>query len=191
MKRLIFLFLIVSTASCKNSKQAATATEDKFIIEKLAEMNSEEIRKIYSDATITEDIGDFEEGTERRPYTVLFPNTPDEIQITWNDPERTKINDIRFSEDGKWKSTTGIKVGTSLEELNRLNKTPVSFYGFGWDYSGAVAFNNGKLENSKLRIFLGSGKSIPEKFYGDQIVKATPEEIKSMDLKVQTFIYKN
>ena len=190
MKKISILFLILIAASCKNTKQATTAPLDKFIIEDLAEMDSDEIKKSYPEANITEDIGEFEEGTERRPYTILFPDTENEIQITWNDKERSKINDIRFSEDGKWKSSTGIEIGTSLEELNRLNGKPVSFYGFGWDYSGAVVFNNGKFKDSNLRVFLASDKSFPEKFYGDQIIKASPEEIAALDLKVQTLIYK-
>lgn len=184
------MFLILIAASCKNTKQATTAPADKFVIEDLAEMNSEEIKQQFPEANIIEDIGEFEEGTEKRPYTVLFPDTPDEIQITWEDMERTKINDIRFSKEGKWKSSTGIKIGTSLEELNQLNGKAVAFYGFGWDYSGAVVWNNGKYENSNLRIFLASEKSLPGKFYGDHIIKASPEEVEALNLKVQTLIYK-
>lgn len=190
MKKLSILFFILIAASCKNTKQVTTAPEDKFVIEDLAEMNSEEIKKQFPESNITEDIGEFEEGTESRPYTVLFPDTADEIQITWDDMERTKINDIRFSGEGKWKSSTGINIGTRLEELNQLNGKPVSFYGFGWDYSGAVVFNDGKFEDSNLRIFLASEKSLPGKFYGDQIIKASAEEIAALDLKVQTLIYK-
>lgn len=190
MKKLSILFFILIATSCKNTKQVTSGPKDKFIIEDLAEMNSEEIKKLYPEANIFEDIGEFEEGTERRPFSVLFPETPDEIQITWNDMERTQINDIRFNGDGKWESSSGIKIGTSLEELNRLNEKSVSFYGFGWDYSGAVDFNDGKFENSNLRIFLDSEKSLPEKFYGDEIIQASPEEIAALDLKVQTIIFK-
>lgn len=190
MKKLSILFFILIAASCKNTQQVTTAPADKFIIEYLAEMNSEELKKRFPEANIIEDIGEFEEGTERRPYTVLFPDTADEIQITWDDMERTKINDIRFSEEGKWKSSEGIKIGTSLEELNRLNGKEVSFYGFGWDYSGAVVWNNGKYEDSNLRIFLASEIEPAEKFYGDHIIKASPEETEALKLKVQTVIHK-
>src|SRR5690606_24264217 len=142
MKKFILLFLILGIVSCKGSKQSTTSNMDLFAVENLAGMNSEDIRKNYTDANINEDTGMFEEGTEERPYTTLYGGTPDEIQITWADAQRTKIYDIRFTGDGRWKSQTGIKVGTTYEELNQINGKKISFYGFGWDYSGAVMWND-------------------------------------------------
>ncbi len=190
MKKLIFLITILGVVSCKGSKQTTTRPVDLFVVEHLAGMNSEDIRKNYTDTSINEDVGMFEEGTEERPYTTLYSGTPDEIQITWADSQRSRIYDIRFTEEGKWRSNTGIKVGTTYEELNRLNQKEISFYGFGWDYSGAVVWNEGKLEDSKIFVFLAPENSIPSNFYGDHIIKATPEEIAALGLKVNTFLYK-
>lgn len=192
MKKLILLFVILGTVSCKSTKQTTTPTvsKDNFIVENLLELNAEEIRKKYSDANIKEDAGMFDEGTEELHYTILYGDTPNEIQITWKDAGRTEINDIRFTTAGKWQSSTGIKIGTTYDELNSLNEKPVSFYGFGWDYSGAVMWNDGKMENSSLRVFLAPEKEPQPKYYGDHIIKASPEEIKNMNLKVQTIIYK-
>ncbi|MGA8853946.1 MAG: hypothetical protein WB492_07205, partial [Christiangramia sp.] len=69
-------------------------------------------------------------------------------------------------------------------ELNKMNGKKISFYGFGWDYSGAVDWNGGKLEKSGLRVFLTPGNDPSNKFYRDKIIKATPEEIEALDLKV-------
>lgn len=192
MKKLILLLVIICLASCK-SKGTATSeiiSKERFVIEELAGKSADAIRKIYADANIREGAGMFEEGTEERAYTILFPDTPNELHITWENEERTKMYDLRFAENGNWRSSGGIKVGTSYEELNSLNEKPVSFYGFGWDYSGAVIWNGGKLEDSKLRIFLAPAISPQGKFYGDHIIKATPEEIAALNLKVQTVMYK-
>ncbi|QED38693.1 hypothetical protein FK178_13645 [Antarcticibacterium arcticum] len=199
MKKLIVLICILIFASCKSSKSSGTSEDvvssgnsvksDRFLIENLSEMNSEAINAAYSDANITEDVGIFDEGTEERAYTILYPNSPDEIHITWEDADKNKIYDIRFSESGKWRSSTGIKVGTTYNELNELNEKEVSFYGFGWDYSGAVNWNDGKFEDSNLFVFL-EAKNIPGKFYGDHVIKASPEEIALMDLKVKTIMFK-
>lgn len=190
MKKIILLIIILGVVSCKVSKNASTSSKDLFVVENLAGMNSEDIKKNYADAGINEDIGIFEEGTGERPYTTLYSGTPDEIQITWADNARTKIYDIRFTEEGRWRSNTGIKVGTTYEELNRINGKEISFYGFGWDYSGAVIWNDGKLEDSKVFVFLGPKNSIPGSFYGDHIIEATPEEIAALDLRVNTLLYK-
>ena len=189
MKKFILLLLIIGVASCKSTKQPTAAKVDLFVIENLSGMTSEEIKTNYTDANITEDIGVFDEGTEERPYTTLYTGTPDEIQITWEDAGRTRIHDIRFSNSGKWRSNTGIKIGTNYKELNQINGKEISFYGFGWDYSGAVVWNGGKLENSNLFVFLESN-NIPGNFYGDNIIEATPEEIDQMNLKVSTILYK-
>lgn len=192
MKKLILLFAILGIVSCKSTKPTTTpaALKDNFVVENLLKLNAEEIRRQYSDANIKEDVGIFDEGTEELHYTILYPETPNEIQITWTDAERTEINDIRFTTAGNWESTTGIKIGTTYEELNELNEKPISFYGFGWDYSGAVMWNDGKMENSNLRVFLAPEEEPQPKYYGDHIIKATPQEIKDLNLKVQTIIYK-
>lgn len=191
MKKVILLIIILGIVSCKGSKQTATRNIDLFVVENLAGMNSEEIKKNYSDANIIEDTGVFDEGTEERAFTTLYSGTPDEVQITWADANRSKVYDIRFTEAGKWKSQTGITIGTSYEELNRLNGKQISFYGFGWDYSGAVMWNDGKLEDSKIFVFLSPNNSAGgNKFYGDHIIQATPEEIAALNLKVSTILYK-
>lgn len=192
MKKLIIFFVLLGIVSCKSTKQTTTTavSENNFIVENLLQLNAEEIRQQYADAGIKEDVGMFDEGTEELYYTILYGGTPNEIQITWTDAGRTEINDIRFTTAGKWQSSTGIKIGTTYEELNALNEKPVSFYGFGWDYSGAVIWNEGKLEDSNLRVFLAPEQEPQSIYYGDHIIKATPEEIKKMNLKVQTIIYK-
>lgn len=190
MKKIILLIIILGVVSCKGTKKTSAGKVDLYVVENLAGMNSEDIRKNYTNANINEDIGMFEEGTEERPYTTLYSGTPDEIQITWADAQRTKIYDIRFTENGKWRSNTGIKIGTTYEELNQLNGKKISFYGFGWDYSGAVMWNDGKLEKSKVFVFLSPDGQAENNFYGDHIIEASPEEIAALNLKVKTILYK-
>lgn len=188
MRKIFVLLLVIGITSCKSTKRA---TEDKFVLENLSSLNAEEVNRRYADANLREDVGVFEEGTVEMPYTILYPDTPNEIQITWKDNSRSQINDIRFSDSGNWRSNSGIKVGTTYEELNRMNGKDISFYGFGWDYSGAVMWNDGKLEDSNLRVFLAPDGDIENKFYGDHVIEASQEEIREMDLKVQTIIYKS
>ena len=182
--------MVLSLASCSSTKNTTSVTLDKFVIENLIRFNSEKIKEKYPDANVYEAIGVFEEGTEELPYSVLYPDTPNELNITWADATRTQIYDIRFSIGGDWRSSTGIKIGTTYEELNELNGKPISFYGFGWDYSGAVVWNDGKFEKSKLRVFLSPEKEPNSNFYVDYIIKASPEEIADMNLRVESIVYK-
>jgi hypothetical protein len=184
MKKFVVLIAVLTLAACGNKN----ISKDRFTAENLKGMNAEELAEIYPEANIYEDTGMFEEETVERAFSVLYPDTPNELHITWKEDDRSEIRDIRFSNDGKWKSKEGIEIGTTYEALNKLNKKEISFYGFGWDYGGAVMWNEGKMENSGVRVFLAPKGEVADKFYGDRIIKASPEEIKGLNLKVTSIM---
>ncbi|AVR45010.1 hypothetical protein C7S20_06845 [Christiangramia fulva] len=188
MKKVIALLAIVALAACNSSKKASFEEAKKFSVENLGEMNNSQIKEFYPDANIEEGTDMMEEGTLELAYTVLYPDTPDELLITWQSPEKTNIKRIHFSEDGRWTTDSGVKIGTTYERLNKMNGKTISFYGFGWDYSGAVDWNGGKLEKSGLHVFLAPNAGNVQDYYGDHIIKATPEEIKNLDLKVASIM---
>lgn len=187
MKKLMLAFTLLSLIACGGSKNV----KSDYAVEKLVQYDADALRNNYSDANIKEGTDMFEEGTEERPYSVLYPGTPDELTVIWKDDSKNNVYEIRFSGEGKWHSKEGIKVGTTYDELVALNSGPISFYGFGWDYSGAVLWNGGKLENSKVKVFLSPEGDPPSEFYGDHVIKASPEEIDDLNLKVSTVILRS
>ncbi|MCH4822673.1 hypothetical protein ML462_05755 [Gramella lutea] len=184
MRKILIILAVVLMAACNSTKKGTSGSSSKFNIENLGKMDSEDLSRNYPDANIEEGTDMFEEGTEERPFTILYPGTENELHITWQDKDRKDIHDLRYSSNGKWRSETGVNIGTTYAELNKMNGKKVSFYGFGWDYSGAVDWNGGKLEKSGLRVFLKPENKPDNKFYGDKIIEATPEEIETLDLKV-------
>ena len=189
MRKFLILGLILLAAGCKSKKTGSTAAE-KFQVETLAEViATNNLKSVYPDAQISEGTDLFEEGTVERAYSILYPGTSDELLITWEDGARTKIHQLRFDKNGRWKTKNNIRVGTTYDELVRLNGNSIKFYGFGWDYSGAVDWNGGRLANSNVRVFLKPENSPSAKFIGDRIVEATPEEIEALNLKVQAVLY--
>lgn len=187
MRKIIFLFLLMGIVACKSRNISADSAE-KFKVENLADVISQNnMEQVYPEANMTEGTDFFEEGTVERPYSILYPNTPDEILVIWADDARSKVHQIRFENNGRWKSATGIKIGTGYAELEKMNG-PFKFYGFGWDYSGAVDWNGGKLANSNVRVFLAPTNTPNTKFYGDQIIEASREEIEELNLTVKTIL---
>ena len=184
MRKIILIAAVLLMAACNSAKKGTSTGTAKYTVENLGKMSAADIQKNYPDANIEQGTDLFEEGTDERPFTILYPGTDNELHITWQDKNRTEIHDLRFSNNGKWNSETGVNIGTTYEELNKMNGKKVSFYGFGWDYSGAVDWNGGKLEKSGLRVFLTPAKEPSNKFYGDKIIEASPEEIEELDLKV-------
>ncbi|MBZ9728179.1 hypothetical protein LB467_00630 [Salegentibacter sp. JZCK2] len=189
MKKLSLIIVVLTLAACGSSN--SKMSKDKFVAENLTDFDAEELNENYPDANMYEDSGLFEEGSVERAYTVMYPDSPDELHVTWKTEEREEIFDIRFSEKGKWKSAEGIEIGTPYEALNQINGKEISFYGFGWDYGGAVMWNDGKLENSNLRVFLAPEGEVADKFYGDRIIEASEEEIEKLNLKVTSIMLMN
>lgn len=190
MRKFLILGLILLAAGCK-SKKIDSASAEKFQFESLAQIiAANNLEEVYPEAEINEGTDLFEEGTVERAYSILYPGTADELLITWKDNDRTRLHEMRFDKNGRWQTRDGIKVGTTYDELVQLNGNSIRFYGFGWDYSGAVDWNGGKLADSNIRVFLAPKNTPSNKFIGDQIIEATPEEIEELNLRVQAVMYR-
>jgi len=192
MKKLILIGVLCVLISCKGKKHTTevTTSPKNFEVERLAKTNSTDaLQRNYPDANLKEGVGLFEEGTVERAYTILYPNTKNEIHIIWETPERKSVYQVYFSKDGDWKSEKAIAIGTTYVELIARNGKPIKVYGFGWDYSGAVDWNGGKLENSKLQVFLKPATTPKPKFYGDGIITPNEAELKELNLTVGQIIY--
>lgn len=89
----------------------------------------------------------------------------------------------------KWQTSSGIMIGTSLDEIERINKGIFKLTGFGWDYPGrTVSWGNGVLP-IQLQLDLRPGTEVSDdKFMqvlGDGYFESSNEVIKSMNLKVK------
>jgi len=86
----------------------------------------------------------------------LFPGTSSEASILYPGG-KADIRDMQITIDftaTDWVAAqTGVTIGTSLEELVKINGGPFRFYGFEWDYGGAVVdWLDGALEDYRIRI---------------------------------------
>ena len=190
MRKFLLLLMVFGILSCKSHRLTANS-EEKFQLENLSKVISKNnIQDIYPDANVAEGTDLFEEGTAERPYTILYPNTSDEILIVWQDDSKTTPEQIYVDREGRWTSKKGIKIGSSYEDLEVINNGPIKFYGFGWDYSGAVDWNDGNMKDSNVRVFLAPKNAPPKNFYGDHIIEEDPEKIINLELKVRAIVYK-
>ncbi|MGH7500545.1 MAG: hypothetical protein ACREL7_02195 [Longimicrobiales bacterium] len=71
--------------------------------------------------------------------TVVFPETPDAIEVTWTDRSHVRPASASIQEPrSRFATESGVRIGTTLEQLAGLNGGPISFTGFGWDYGGTA-----------------------------------------------------
>lgn len=189
MRALLLLGCVFLLISCKSNELTANSPE-KYDLEVLAKVISDnKLDQIYPSSNKSEGTELFAEGTEERSYTILYPNTQDNCLIIWADKERTKLHQIYVEKESRWRSSTGIRVGSSYDELEEINGGPLKFYGFGWDHSGAVDWNKGGLEKSKIRVYLAPQIAPPKDFYTDRLITTTDDEIDAMKLKVRAIIF--
>jgi hypothetical protein len=191
MQKIYLLLLILTCVACGNRNITADSAE-KYEVESLTRViEQNNLQEVYPDAQIAEGVDTFEEGTLERPYSILYPETPDQLLIIWQDETKRRPYQIYFEHEGKWKSKTGLAIGSTYEEVEHINDGPIKFYGFGWDYSGAVDWNDGKMEASNIRVFLAPVNAPPKNFYGDKIIEADPEEILNLKLVVRAVVFHN
>jgi hypothetical protein len=121
-----------------------------------------ELRERYGAAAIDTSRIQLGEG-ESTPGTVLYPgDSLRRAEIIWQDtvsrrrPSRVILRGIQ----SKWQVGRGISLGTSLQELERLNGRPFTLAGFGWDYAGVITdWEGGALDTALtgIKLYLDPG----------------------------------
>lgn len=117
---------------------------------------------------------------EESMATILFPKSPDQVEIAWkNEEERKGVGSIthyafydnendRLINSSRWKTASGISLGTTLTMLNELNGKPFIFTGFGWDYGGTITnWQGGNLENFNMSVHIGISDFLNESANND------------------------
>lgn len=198
---LMFLITIFLFASCnektkkendptfkvekKENTSSEEATNDKAIsIEKIAEMaNNGTLSKNFSDSEIKKKNRLINEGTDNVSTIVLNKDSANEVLIDFETKDSIKVYRVTVEgRENKFQSEAGVKTGMSIDELNSLNQKSVDFFGFDWDYGGAVQFNDGTLEKKKLFVYLKTDDKYGKEFIGD--TPHTPEEAKAANLNL-------
>lgn len=103
--------------------------------------------------------------------TKIYSNTPREIVVSWQtDKFHTAIAGLDFyQENSPYQTIDSLKVGSTLEQLVKVNGKRINFYGTGWDYGGIVtSYNNGQFHKSNIFFFLNSRDDASDDVIGDR-----------------------
>ncbi len=154
----------------------------------------EDLKNIFGEKNITTEKKFEEEGTKEVIRTFVFKGEKNEIMLGWN--EKNNIKKVDFvkiigKEGTDWKTQEGITIGTSIDELNKLNGEPFEFYGFAWDFGGRIInWGNGKLAKQKgMEIFLRMEKQTEgsNRYLGDKKLKSDEPDLVNFGVKVAVF----
>ena len=129
---------------------------------------------------------------EENPGAILFKGTQNELELFWNPtfyPPRPSF--ARISKDStQWKTLTGVSIGTTISELEKINGKPFYFYGFEWDYAGLViSWDEGRLSDYLIVALIpGNFDALTTDFYGDVKFRSDDPKLKSLELKVGSMV---
>ena len=146
----------------------------------------DDIARLYGAANVERRVIPGPEGVGQFDVSVIYPDTDNELRVYWDKNEygkRPSWVSIR-KHNSEWKTLYGIKIGTSLAELNRLNGRPFKFLGFNWDYGGSVKrdWEGGVLGTIvPASLVLRSAKNLPRKYQGDKILSSDDEDLLQPD----------
>lgn len=122
------------------------------------------------------------------PGTLLSPGTANEVEIAWADKERTQVAFARIRHPGsQWRTLAGVRIGTTLKELEAIAGRVLTFGGFGWDYGGGLQW---KERDGSLGLQLGTdlAAKVPDvhgaEIFGDRAVNSDHPVIRQMDIRV-------
>lgn len=142
--------------------------------------------------------------------TVVFPNDPAKsLTIFWWDEDKrsrpaavTVQADYAADPDGNdpwkrdilWQTGEGLKIGSTVAEVEKANGKPFKISGFGWDYGGfAIGWEGGALDvetrngcNLLVR-FAPQGETTPEGALGDVELMSDSKEVAGSNARVTEF----
>ncbi len=78
-----------------------------------------------------------EEGVPKRGAQI-YPEKPDMIEVEFMEHDKPVVSVAISRENSPWRTASGIRIGTTMAELEKLNGGPFRLNGFGWDGGGIV-----------------------------------------------------
>lgn len=152
-------------------RKALPKAKDVQFAEDFLQLTSHEyLASVFGTANVKSDKFYFSE-TEVNRCSVLYPNTSRQIIFIWNDEENLRnlafiliggqlqagssLSYHKQIEQNVWQSRQGIYAGMSLHELQRLNGSAMSIWGWQSDQPGVVAGKNtGTIDFKQLSLVL-------------------------------------
>ncbi len=125
------------------------------------------------------------------PGTVLFPGVANETRITWQDRDFTRPAEVRVEGRGStWSTPRGVRIGTTLKELEALSGGIVEFGGFGWDDGGGAAWEEGGgtvslgLAPDSLARDVVANSPLADQILGERTVRSDHSLIRTITVEV-------
>ncbi|MBC7873729.1 MAG: hypothetical protein H7Y01_07035 [Ferruginibacter sp.] len=203
MKKIMaFLALLTFLWSCANDKKETPVTEktETKIDSTLVTDSSwgpikqaadfAEIQAAFGASNVKDERICGAECVDSVDVTIIYPGSTKEIIVYWEDSFYHK--DIAFIQTGMpeapYHTAAGLKTGSSLNDLLKINGQKITFSGFGWDYGGSIqSYNNGSLEKSPIHFELDLAEDTGTELLGDIELNTDMPAVKKVLDKIKVY----
>jgi|SRR5690554_1454553 len=181
----------VKTKTTEQQTIEETPKKEIVTLEEIAQWaNRDSLESIYSKKNIESKARLINEGMDKAKVIWINRNEKDEIQIDFRPKDSTKVFRITVKgRENSFESKTGIKLGMSIDQVNSINRKPVDFYGFNWDFGGAAIFNDGFLEDKNIMVYFTTDKKIGKRFVGDASHSFEEAKVANLNLYVNKIVF--
>lgn len=151
--------------------------------------------RLFGKANVREKDVRFSEA-EARPGAVIYPSDPiRRAEIVWKDPTRKRFPDVfvvaadpyvpaNQTYKSVWHTAQGITLGTTIQEVERLNGRPFLMYPFDRDGQGVVSsWRGGRMEKPLENLMVKFHPTHP-----DPMKAASKAELDSMSGPLGTLV---
>lgn len=169
---------------CYGSNILNSQTSESDLIKIVGSKNVQRVERYY------------DEGTDRVIGSVFFKDSPSYFFIKWRDTVNFKNPDWLeiHGDNSVWTIDNGVKIGTTLAELVKLNGKQFTFSGFDWDYGGYATFEKGNLESDcySIRLYYDYKDLFENEWnqiVGDKVISTNNPVLKKIKVYVDEIIF--
>jgi predicted GNAT family acetyltransferase len=141
MKKIILFLAAAVFAACSSNPEVSAPTEN--LNEVLACTDAKGLIAKYGEKSVILDTSIIS-GDDTLKGAIIFPGTAKQASVFFHEG---KISDVSIQGDNSaWKTSSGLYLGLTLQEVEKINTKNFTISGFGWAHGGSVvSWEGGKL----------------------------------------------
>jgi hypothetical protein len=111
----------------------------------ISSMSEADLKRVYGEKNVARvNRGDVK--------TVIYPNSDNELEISWKKGQEYKKLEVAIIRKGDWKTAEGIQIGSTVEDLERINGKKIELYTLEDDMA-IVRWQGGSV-NKNLKVLV-------------------------------------
>ena len=171
MKKILLLLSFTIIGACSSNSEVSLPTEN--LNEVLACGDAKGLIAKYGAKSVIVDTS-IVTGDDTLRGAIIFPGTAKQANVFFHEG---KISDVSVQgESSVWKTASGLYLGLSLQEVEKINAKNFTISGFGWAHGGSVvSWEGGKLAGDSTLTHLVSFRNKRQNISIEEFKKVSGE----------------